>query len=82
MPKEHLIRLKLSSGDDIDFYRDHDKGGIRICDETAGICTDLPIGAQKSLELFAILESVGEIVEMEGDEDEEYTYEEEATDEQ
>ena len=64
MSEKRIIRIKLNSGADLVFFRLSNnretvgEDGVRICDESTGVCVDLPIGAQKALELFAMLGAI------------------------
>ena len=58
---EHLIRLKLKDGTNIDFRRTENKE-VHICHE--GHCVILPhCTGQQTVDLFALLEPFGEIEE-------------------
>ena len=66
MPAEHLIRLKLEDGTFIDFRRT-ENNEVHVCRDDH--CVILPkASGQVTLDLFALLESFGEIVEEKSDE--------------
>lgn len=65
-PTERLIRLKLKDGTFIDFRRTADNE-VRVCHNDH--CVILPkASGQLTLDLFALLEPFGEIVEEDLDE--------------
>ncbi|MBU0778264.1 hypothetical protein KKF82_08405 [Patescibacteria group bacterium] len=65
---EHLVRIKLASADDfIDFYRDIETGKISLCSKEH--CASLPeLTGLETTELFALLEPLGEKIEVPADE--------------
>ena len=65
---EHLVRIKLEKADDfIDFYKDPETGKIRLCSKEH--CASLPeLTGLETTELFALLEPLGEKIEVPADE--------------
>jgi len=63
MQKEHLASIRLQNGDAVDFYRDHDKGGICISDKDSSVALPGATGEQ-AIELFSIMEAMGGTVEL------------------
>ena len=60
-PAEHLIRLKLEDGTSIDFRRT-ENNEVHVCHNKH--CVILPhCTGQQTLDLFALLETFGEIEE-------------------
>ena len=58
-----LVRLKMSNGTYIDFHRD-ENNVVQVCN--GDHCVILPKATgQQTLDLFALLESFGEIIETE-----------------
>ena len=65
---EHLVRIKLERDNEfIDFYRDLETGKISLCSKEH--CASLPeLTGLETTELFALLEPLGEKVEVPTDE--------------
>lgn len=68
-PRELLASVKLGNHI-IDFYRDHETGGIQLCDGEH--CAALPVaGAQQAVELLDVLGGLGDKTEYPVDEEDE-----------
>jgi hypothetical protein len=62
MNSERFVRLTLKDGSHLDFHRDDDNM-VRICSDKDGHCTLLPhASGRQVLELFGLLEAVGDVV--------------------
>jgi len=60
--KEHLVHIKLATGDFIDFYKDIGNGRISLCSQDR--CASLPdLTGLETTDLFSLLEPLGEAVE-------------------